>query len=367
MYKFAGVTFDHYDDSGAMLREVFPTINDIPEVIKEAELRPKEKLADQDFALVAADQGEVYRKYPCYDPGSTLMSMVYFEKNAHKLPEPAQKVAAHFLTVAAVEQGLLPSEQLSKTASENPESNFVDVTGHRVKPRVKEAQVQHYAFKNHYPIETPDQIKQASQYWVENNRSMDPVMRREYAVKVASRAEDLGVEIDGLVKQAGANTYGPKDQLDQAIVMRKVAFVHDPDGAKQLEKIASFAGQVSPHAYAAALGQFDQNHGLDQLWDRAIPDPFQSTYGVEKVAKIIWEDGPDRLTSEALHLLSTEYAGDFDELFSDDIVSGFDKDPIGTFNKLPKPLKRRIARLAEDLKSGGGTEAQSTYGDSEDL
>jgi hypothetical protein len=115
-HKYAGVTIDWYDDEGMTLKGKFPTLDKVPEIIKEASVLPKEKLANEDFALIMVDRGYVFRKYACVDPGTTTMSVIYFMEHGDKLPETAQKVAASNLLAACLHHGLLPPATLTKAA-----------------------------------------------------------------------------------------------------------------------------------------------------------------------------------------------------------------------------------------------------------
>jgi hypothetical protein len=104
--KYAGVTLDWYDDEGETLKAVFPTLNDVPEVIKTASIRPKSSLSSEDFALVMIDGGTAFHKYACYDPGTTAMSMIYLAEHGDKLPEDAQKTASANILTACEKYGL---------------------------------------------------------------------------------------------------------------------------------------------------------------------------------------------------------------------------------------------------------------------
>ena len=365
--KFTGTILDFYDDHGATIKESYASLEDIPSTIKNASFIEKEKLAQDDFALVAISEGNHYPKYPTYDQGSTALSLLYFDKHAHKLPAKAQQVAAHFLTKAAMRENLLPSEELIKKASEVYNSNIVDVTDmEQATQIIKQADtawgVVHKG-KNYFPLSTEHQIAQAQEYWLEKQAHMPPAIRREFAVNIVNRSDTASLPVPLALKIAASESYGPETQLDNALALRREVLPYETEAQTQLQKIASTKFKISADTYAKNLAEFDIKHGIESLWGRNIPDPFQSTYGISKVAKVLWEDGADRLTEEALLLLATEHVGDFDELFSDDIVSGFDLDPLGTFNKLPKRLKRRVARLAEDLRFSGKSEAQGLYGD----
>jgi hypothetical protein len=115
-FKFAGVTVDYYDDRGETLRGKFPTPDALPEMIKSANVQPKEELVNEDFALVMVDEGHVFRKFACVDPGTTAMSVVYFMEHGDKLPEAAQKLAAANLVQACLDHDIMPPAEMSKVA-----------------------------------------------------------------------------------------------------------------------------------------------------------------------------------------------------------------------------------------------------------
>ncbi len=366
--KFSGVVLDIYDDGGETLKEVYPSLSRVPDVIKHAEFIGRDELATSDFALVVMDEGVAHPRYPIYNNGVTKISELYFQRHGDKLPESAQKVAAHFITNAVMSYGSLPSATLTKVAGFGSlSSNVVDVSGQKPAPVfVKEAEEHwgvQYNGKNYFPLTTIAQVQQANEYWVEKQAHMPVGVRRSFAVNIQQRATELGVETAEQVKEAASNDYGPDVQLDNALVDRMSALPHEHRAQPVLAKLAGMRGELSPEKYAYLLAKFDEDNGLSYSWGEGIPDPFQSTYGIAKRANVIWESGPDRLTEEALLLLSTEYAGDFDELFSDNIMSDFNKDPVGTFRKLPTRLKRIVARLGEDMRFSGKTEGQSLWHD----
>lgn len=120
MKKLSGLVLDHYDDlSGEVLRSIFPTEESVPEVIKQAHFIPPEEratLPPDVFALELVDGPVVMRKFACTDPGNTALSVEYFLKTAHRLPEEAQKVAAKNLITACEWYDIDPPEALQKVA-----------------------------------------------------------------------------------------------------------------------------------------------------------------------------------------------------------------------------------------------------------
>lgn len=106
----SGLVLDVYDDfNGGVLRSIFPTPDQIPDLVKQAEAlgaTDRAKLPDNVFALVLQNGEQQLRKYACTDPGNVVLSVLYLNENAHKLPVEAQKTAAANLIIACGWYGL---------------------------------------------------------------------------------------------------------------------------------------------------------------------------------------------------------------------------------------------------------------------
>jgi len=120
MKKLSGLVLDHYDDAGGdVLRSLFGSKDSVPDLIKQAHYMSPEQRASlpaDSFALELIDGDVVLRKYACIDAGNTALSVEYFLKTAHKLPEEAQKVAAANLLTACDWYAIDPPEELQKVA-----------------------------------------------------------------------------------------------------------------------------------------------------------------------------------------------------------------------------------------------------------
>ncbi len=118
--KLSGLVIDIGDDyNGAVLRSIFPTAESVPDFVKNASHHTpeaREAFPDDLFALVMVDGDVTLRKFACVDKGNTALSMAYFAKTAHLLPEEAAKVAAGNLITAAGWYDIEPPEQLKKIA-----------------------------------------------------------------------------------------------------------------------------------------------------------------------------------------------------------------------------------------------------------
>ncbi len=123
MEKLSGLVLDVFDDpSGEVLKQLFPTADDLPEVVKTAmplTAVDRSKLPDDVFALVLQDGDVTLRKYACVDEGNTCLNIEYFLKTASKLPEEAQKVAADNLLEACRWYDVEPPEALKKLSTGN--------------------------------------------------------------------------------------------------------------------------------------------------------------------------------------------------------------------------------------------------------
>ena len=136
--KTAGVVLDFYDDpNGAGLKRAFPTAAELPESIKTAHiLTPEEHdvLRNEAYALILRDEGKTFRKFACVDEGNTILSAVYFEQNADKLPAEAIKVAAMNLASFCAEFGLEPTPFIKMAAEDGPKKPATSGVGKQRDP-----------------------------------------------------------------------------------------------------------------------------------------------------------------------------------------------------------------------------------------
>lgn len=120
MNKLSGLVLDIHDDqSGEVLRSIWPDAEGLPDLVKTAQKITPEleaKLPDHLYALVLQDDDVTLRKFACIDAGHTALSVEYFMKTAHKLPVEAQKVAAENLCIACGWYNIEPPEELQKVA-----------------------------------------------------------------------------------------------------------------------------------------------------------------------------------------------------------------------------------------------------------
>lgn len=121
MEKISGLVLDAQDDiNGSVLRSMFPTLDDVPELYKTAaplSAEQREALPDDAFALILRQGDTTLRKYACIDEGNTALNIGYFLSNYHKLPVEAVKTAAANLQVACHWYDIEPPDELKKLST----------------------------------------------------------------------------------------------------------------------------------------------------------------------------------------------------------------------------------------------------------
>jgi len=408
--KTAGVMFDFYDDpTGSVLKSVFPDAEKLPEVVKTAHIlsiEERDVLRDEAYALVMHNEGQVFRKFACVDPGNTLLSLVYFEKTAGILPKEARDAAYASIISRAEEFGLLEQEKTAGKKDDDEKDSYlrpeprgtgkhlqrkrdpmsqpfagddadwaertnlrsiqaggpssgrvgealanlntktaaVDVSGKQEVRFVKQA-AEHHALGHKFPLDSYADIRAAVDYFKQSWPDFQPPERHEFAVKVAARAEAIGLEVPELMARYGSTGYAP--DVEAHLANRKAncgqEFHEVYDALK--EKRA----EIEPEHFAALLAKADTTSGLNWVWGGAVSDPWLATFGGKTASEKTafgWEGGGYQVDAEKLQEAAA--SGVLKGNFTDDIVTAFEKDPVTIFSSMPDDTKLIMARLASE-------------------
>lgn len=383
------VIWDLYDDpTGSVLRAKIPNPENLPEAIKTAErLTPEahERLPDHVFALVAQDGEHSMRKFACIDEGNTLLNVIYLIEQHTGMPEPAVKTAAANLRTACGWYNIKPPQQLDKLAacsskkpllkekkkegelvgshsmpysigSEKRASAvmypYVDITGHP--PMGKEEPPKEYGNfclekqgEKRFPIDTEGQVKTASAYFVEHWRGFEPFDRHQYCVKLAQRAQELGVDVPEMVQKYGSLGYAP--DVEGAVYARTAYCVPGSREHLFVNRLLEKRAELTPEEFAVALERFDRDTGIWNDWGGRVGDPYYSTFGFDKYAGWSFEEGGRYIDEETLHNVLKERRKGITDLFGKEILDGLDKDPIGIFESLPMDMRKVIMNMGSEL------------------
>lgn len=227
----------------------------------------------------------------------------------------------------------------------------VDVSGLEPEVRTKTKTASRLAL-GRYPLDSFADVEAAVRYFDERHVEMDPADRHEYAVKTASRADELGIATSDLLDRYGSTEYAP--DVDAHIANRR-AQVDDPKIRELYTELQEKRAAFEPTEFVEKLAEIDEIAGLNWYYGGAVADPYFATFGgrgVEKAAGWSWQDGMGTYVTEAqLKNLATNGRQSMTKSFSDDLVDGFQKDPVKIFESLPATTKVLIARLANDAGS----------------
>lgn len=353
---------DFYDDPrGEVLKDVFPHLDDVPDLIKTAEcLTPEQRtsLPDDVYALVMRDDRQHLRKFACVDAGNVALSVIYFSENQDQLPVEAQKVAAANLLKACSWYGLRPPQHLVATVEDPDELQktsgvlrpHIDVTGMAPPPPAPRP-ADHFALVKEgqakYPLDTAVEVDAAVRYFLDKGDGFDPHDRHLYCIKTAARAADLGIPVPEPMQKYGSVTFDHPGKVKVAVLSRMKFFAEDAAERDLLREMATKHAEMPPELFASMLEAFDRDHGLHRKWDGGIQDPYWSTFGVQKTAawsctgkrsgKSINEDQLRRLASS-----KEKVAG----VLGLEIAEGLADDPVTVFSSLPDPHKEILINMA---------------------
>ena len=371
MRSYKAGTYDIYDDGGVLLKQLVPEQGELPDFVKEASPVGHDEHQNL-YALVMIEDGKVLQKFATADPGNTWLSTLYFARTKSNLPIEAQKVAAANLIEACDAFEIEIPDFLYEVADGPPDTNLVDVTGLTPPSILKTASVVadaaarndevQYAIERadgtkYFPIGDAESVSTAMDYFEREHRNFVPRERREFAVKVAHLAAKGQLPMpDSLRKYAGE---GINPDFEDCLLVRLTHLQHD-DGSLEAEivKLGADARTHSCDDIAAALTEFDMRAGLSALWDRDIPDPYLSTFGLYKAAKGKTEDlgetftlGPDSVTADDLGILASRGKAAVSNHFGAAIAQGFEADPVAVFKSMPSTQKRVMMRMANSHES----------------
>lgn len=229
----------------------------------------------------------------------------------------------------------------------------VDTTGKQPFGSMQEKRANAYAVGDRYPLDTYQEVKLAGQFFDENLNFMAPATRREYASALVKAAAPLGIPVSERARQYGSCTYAPAGEIKQAFDVRRM-YVGDGPAGELLAGLWSSRPKVQPDVFCETLGQIDKIAMIDWMYDRFIPDPYASTYGIEKKAEDdMWLAGNDTATKSQIEDFGLTGISSIEASYGAEFANEFRKDPWGIFQSLPLLQKRRLARMATDNSPTG--------------
>ena len=400
------LTIDPYDDNFASLpglfndrRKVNPNIT-IPDFVKQASILTDAEVAalpDHVFAVIGlSPSSPPLRKYACVDKAHTAVNTLYFINSQKLIPSTMRVKAAQNLVAACQRFELTPPQPLIKIAegrktlikSDGPPlttklksdqgEKCADVSGTTIMPlsavtpgdkkkissymsspyvEIEPIKPERAAFVppdpaicalgDQFPLVTSDQIKVAAANFDSGWRIMHPRDRHDYCIKLAAAARPLNITLSKRAAQYGALTYAPSEITGLAADIRYQEWGPDSAATKTLQTLMTKKAELEPQTFVEALADLDIVTGLDTYWDRAVPDPWHSTFGITKEASWSWEQNGEQLTEAQLQNLVMNNREKVATAFGPHLTEGLTKSPVSIFESLPLDQKRIIARMAK--------------------
>ena len=201
-----------------------------------------------------------------------------------------------------------------------------------------------------YPVETREQVKQASEFFDKHWKRLHPADRRQYCSNLmkAAAAHQLTGFSDKIVKYAGEAISG-----DVLLHLKVRGDMVDDRGREVLTKLAEAIPYSDPDSLGETLTAFDEHYGLSQKWDESLPDPYMAVCTEKQAEAYVWMEGVDRVTEDGLNQIRDRDIGQIKQTFGEDVAHQFVKNPVTVFKSLPDPQKRIVARLANSSSTGG--------------
>ncbi len=224
-----------------------------------------------------------------------------------------------------------------------------DITEHH--PTTKKASASRFCVpsEGRYPIDSYEEVKTASAYFEDHWSKFDLESRREYAVNLSERLDELGLPAGSHLMKYAGHAYGPNIDVELVTRIRNYEGTGHEEGYQVLlEKRA----MTPPHVMVEMLHELDVVSGAAEKYEAPLGfrDPFQAVYGkiAEEKKSWSWSEGNEYVNDNMLMDLALNRYQSLDRAFGMDVRKSFQKDPIGVFTSMPDPQKVVIARLAAD-------------------
>lgn len=230
-------------------------------------------------------------------------------------------------------------------------ANVVDVSALEPPVKVKRASAKHMAL-NQYPLDSYSDVQAAVRFFDENHLELTPEDRHDFAVKTASRAEELGIQMSETLERYGSVEYAT--DVEAHLANRRSL---SPDHKDIFNELQEKRASIAPDEFVRLLGEADEVAGLNWYYGGHLADPFFATFGGNKVkeASAAWSwmsSTGDLVSGDQLKRLALDGRPMVEKQFTKDLADAFSKNPITIFESLPDLQKKVLARLASQEFDG---------------
>jgi hypothetical protein len=276
------------------------------------------------------------------------MNKTAFGKIAQEVRKASAEANAPATNVAVA--GTTPN-QLPQAAALPPAPHV------EVKPKatltVKKAE--HCALGDRYPIDTPEEVKQASDYFDQYRREMTVEDRREYALKVAARADLFRVHVSDALRSYASTTPASPAEVKVAMDLREL-YLRDETDKKVLRALQAKHASMVPETFVTILHEFDKQAGLDVYYGINVPDPYNSVYSTKRAEEgDMVVAGTEIGRTEDLKAYALTHLEKLTKYWGPEFAEKFRKNPVGTFQGLPVEQQRVLLRTVNSSLHGSAS------------
>jgi len=209
-----------------------------------------------------------------------------------------------------------------------------------------------------FPMHTPELVKQAQEFFLDNLPTMKPSARKDLANGIVKNASAHGLFVeDPRIRNYGGDDFSPNVHAN---VLARLPFIkgaeEDVEKAQDtLKNLLSLQARGGIHAekFASTLEEFDKRCGLDQAWDSHIKDPYLSTFESTKQAGWSYRMGEDVITEDQLRTFFKKHVRELDGYLQQHLISEMQRDPTNIFDSLPRPEKEIIIYKMQEVGVAG--------------
>lgn len=291
-------------------------------------------LRDDQFALIEKNAG---RYFPVNSREETETSIQDFMGSLDDLSQEARSKTAYYLKQAAAQFGLDEDDALSEF-SEPQDTNFVfyNVPSPRIQ---KQAGHTVFALDGKYPIDSPELIKQAADYFDKHYRAFLPREQHEYAQNVQKAAGIMGVETSTTIEKMASTSFDQNVFWELKARENVALQEHKP----YYQKLASIVGKSTPQEFAHALYETDKKCGLINGYNTLYKHPAEAVVGLPKqaAAKSSWTATVNGKAYDKSNLDKALSNDQVIKMFGQSMIDQMKKDPA-VFDSLPMDHKETI-------------------------
>jgi hypothetical protein len=299
-----------HDPSFKRLYHLFNEHPESEEHIKTAQLdlEENEKRADSAFAWPER------RMFPIDTPAQAALSRLYMEKQA-SVPDYVRQNCEKALTLYGVD---MPLQEKIAAAPDLDEYLLPE----RKRFRVTDAET----------------VKLASEAVLRNQRKMDATTRAQACVGLVKKSMQYETPLDPKIYKMAGVTMSYLPEMRTWLEARAAA-VTDPMIKAAYEKLAEvtkrkelfFSDRDELVKIASVIDELDQASGLNQWYDRRLPDPMQTVFNTNKVAEEMFDVATKQVPASVLAAVPPEA---YVDAFGDDIAGDFTEGGVVDTEKL---------------------------------